>query len=218
MAHEDDAYQEWGARGTGGWPRAPMAGAGADAGPHLGAATSGVDGLWARQTTQGLAPQDNRSAQTGRLAADMGYGSLPRSGPAADALCRHGTGRGATRTYRWARDGPGARVQIQLEGTRQDAGGLQPVNQGLRLQVQWAFNRWAHGGADSPLPSRGAARVSNSRPRARAPDLGPLPVTNGAFEARDSDSIQGAFYGPDAQEVGGVFDGSHLLGAFGATR
>ena len=47
-----------------------------------------------------------------------------------------------------------------------------------------------------------------------------LRVTNGGFAARasESDSIRGAFYGPAAQEVGGVFERNQLLGAFGATR
>ena len=47
-----------------------------------------------------------------------------------------------------------------------------------------------------------------------------LSVTGGRFSARASagDSIKGAFYGPEAQEVGGVFERNQLLGAFGATR
>ena len=47
-----------------------------------------------------------------------------------------------------------------------------------------------------------------------------LPVINGGFAARASasDSIRGAFYGPAAEEAGGVFERNQLLGAFGATR
>ena len=47
-----------------------------------------------------------------------------------------------------------------------------------------------------------------------------LPVTDGGFAARASatDSIRGAFYGPAAEEVGGVFERNQLLGAFGAAR
>ena len=47
-----------------------------------------------------------------------------------------------------------------------------------------------------------------------------LPVTGGGFSARDSasDYLRGAFYGPAAEEVGGVFERNRLLGAFGAAR
>ena len=47
-----------------------------------------------------------------------------------------------------------------------------------------------------------------------------LPVTGSGFAARDSksDYIRGEFYGPEAEEVGGVFERNRLLGAFGATR
>ena len=47
-----------------------------------------------------------------------------------------------------------------------------------------------------------------------------LPVTDGGFAARasETDSIRGAFYGPAAEEVGGVFERNQLLGAFGARR
>ncbi len=47
-----------------------------------------------------------------------------------------------------------------------------------------------------------------------------LRVTDGGFAARAAagDSIRGAFYGPAAEEVGGVFERNQLLGAFGAAR
>ena len=44
-----------------------------------------------------------------------------------------------------------------------------------------------------------------------------LTVTNGAFEAVDG-SIEGSFYGANHEEVGGVFDQSNIIGAFGAAR
>ena len=42
-----------------------------------------------------------------------------------------------------------------------------------------------------------------------------LPLNYGKF---GSDSIQGAFYGPNHEEVGGVFSRDGALGAFGGTR
>ena len=47
-----------------------------------------------------------------------------------------------------------------------------------------------------------------------------LPVTRGRFSARAGagNYLRGAFYGPEAQEAGGVFERNQLLGAFGATR
>ena len=42
-----------------------------------------------------------------------------------------------------------------------------------------------------------------------------LPLNDGKF---GSESIQGAFYGPNHEEVGGVFSRDGALGAFGGTR
>ena len=42
-----------------------------------------------------------------------------------------------------------------------------------------------------------------------------LPLNAGEF---GSDTIQGVFYGPNHEEVGGVFRRDGLLGAFGGTR
>ena len=44
----------------------------------------------------------------------------------------------------WARrlrmtGGPATGLSLNLEGTRQDPVGQQPVNQGLRLQAEWSF-------------------------------------------------------------------------------
>ena len=51
---------------------------------------------------------------------------------------------GAARTYRVGTrlrlNGQGATgLQVSLEGQRQESAGQQPVNQGLRLQVEWGF-------------------------------------------------------------------------------
>ena len=46
-----------------------------------------------------------------------------------------------------------------------------------------------------------------------------ISVARGAFEASDAGgSIEGRFYGSDREEVGGIFERSGIVGAFGATR
>ena len=46
-----------------------------------------------------------------------------------------------------------------------------------------------------------------------------LAVTNGTFGTdRQGDSIQGQFYGPNHEEVGGIFERDQIIGAFGAGR
>ena len=46
-----------------------------------------------------------------------------------------------------------------------------------------------------------------------------IPVTEGGFATgSDEDSIEGRFYGPNHEEVGGIFEREGILGAFGAMR
>ena len=46
-----------------------------------------------------------------------------------------------------------------------------------------------------------------------------LQVTDGAFSALEGSSLMsGRFYGPQQQEVGGVFDRNQIVGAFGGSR
>ena len=47
-----------------------------------------------------------------------------------------------------------------------------------------------------------------------------LAVTDGGFGRRGAadDRIEGRFYGPDQEEVGGIFEGSGIAGAFGGRR
>ena len=110
LAHEDSAYQEWGASGS--LRLAPGAGGQGLAltlAPTWGAASSGVDGLWSRQTTAGLAPQGNRAAPVGRLTAEIGYGV---AAPFGTGLLTPYVGTvlsdGAARTYR-----VGGRLQMR---------------------------------------------------------------------------------------------------------
>ena len=145
LAHEDSDYEEWGAWGT--LRVAPgVAGQGLalTLSPAWGAATSGVDGLWARQDMAGLA-QNNRRAQTGRLNAEVGYGLAALFGtgrltPYAGVVLSDGEDR----TYRVGgrlllngREVTG--LELTLEGLRQEPVGQQPLNQGLQLQVTWGF-------------------------------------------------------------------------------
>ena len=145
LAHEDEDYSEWGASGK--VRLAPGAGGRGLAltlAPTWGAARSGIDGLWSRQTTEGLAPRKTR-AQAGRLTTDVGY---RLAAPFGTGILTPYVGtvlsQGRSRTYR-----VGTRLRVDtrrdtgltlhLEGRRQAPTGRQPVNQGLRLQAAWTF-------------------------------------------------------------------------------
>lgn len=46
-----------------------------------------------------------------------------------------------------------------------------------------------------------------------------VPVRGGGFSTgSDGNSVQGQFYGPNHEEVGGTFERDQVMGAFGATR
>ena len=145
LAHEDDDYQEWGASGTVRIdPGAGGQGLALTLAPAWGATASGVNGLWSRQTTAGLAPQGTRQTPAGRLNAEVGYGFTPFGTGLLTPYAGTVLSEGAARTYRvggrlqltggWATG-----LQVSLEGTRQEPAGQQPANQGLRLQVGWGF-------------------------------------------------------------------------------
>ena len=146
LAHEDSDYKEWGASGTIRIDPGPTGqGLSLTLAPTWGAASSGIESLWARQTTAGLAPQGTRSAPTGRLNAEVSYGV---AAPFGTGLLTPYAGTvlaaGAARTYRvgtrlqltggWT---PG--VTLSLEGQRQEPVGSQPINQGLQFQAAWGF-------------------------------------------------------------------------------
>ena len=114
LAHEDANYDEWGASGTVRLaPGAAGQGVSLTLAPAWGATASGVQGLWTRQTTAGLAPAGARptpAGPAGRGGGLWGPGAL-RHG-IGDALCRHRAGgRAPNRTYRL-----GARVQVSGRG------------------------------------------------------------------------------------------------------
>ena len=145
LAHEDRDYEEWGASGTVRLdPGASGRGLSLTLAPTWGAASSGVDGLWSRQTTAGLAPSGTRRAQAGRLNAEVGYGFAPFDTGLLTPFAGTVLAEGADRTYRVGTrlQFPGHGVKgfkLSLEGQRQEASGPQPVNQGLRLQAEWQF-------------------------------------------------------------------------------
>ena len=145
LAHEDSDYEEWGASGSLRLdPGAMGQGLALTLAPAWGATASGVDGLWSRQTTAGLAPQGNRAAPVGRLNAEVGYGFAPFDTGLLTPYAGTVLSDGADRTYR-----VGGRLQmsgrgttgltLSLEGRRQEPAGQQPVNQGLQFQITWGF-------------------------------------------------------------------------------
>ena len=145
LAHEDSDYQEWGASGTVRIdPGAGGQGLALTLAPAWGATASGVDGLWSRQTTAGLAPQGNRQTPAGRLNAEVGYGFAPFGAGLLTPYAGTVLSDGAARTYRVGgrlqlNGGWATGLNLNLEGMRQEPAGQQPVNQGLRLQVTWGF-------------------------------------------------------------------------------
>ena len=145
VAHEAEAYDEWGASGT--VRLAPGVGGQGLAltlQPAWGAATaSGVEALWGRQSTAGLTPRANQAA-TGSLAAEVGYGITAFDTGLVTPYAGTMLAEGAGRTYRVGmrlvlpgQDATG--LTMTLEGLRQEPTGLQPLNQGLRLQASWGF-------------------------------------------------------------------------------
>ena len=148
VAHEAEAYDEWGASGTVRLaPGVDGQGLALTLQPAWGATASGVEALWGRQSTAGLAPNTTQAA-TGRLAAEVGYGmALYDTGlvtPYAGTVLAESAGR----TYRvgtrlqlpgLGTSGTATGLTMTLEGLRQEPTGLQPLNQGLRLQASWGF-------------------------------------------------------------------------------
>ena len=141
VAHEASEYDEWGASAN--VRLAPgMNGQGLSLtlSPTWGAASSGIDGLWSRQTTAGLAPQGARAAPTGRLNAEVSYGFTPFGPGLLTPYAGTVLTDGAARTYRlgtrWTSI---SGLTLNLEGQRQAPAADQPINQGLYLQIGWGF-------------------------------------------------------------------------------
>ncbi len=74
LAHEDGGYEEWGVGGSLALDPGRLGrGLALRLDSGWGLAESGAQALWQRQTTAGIAPQHDPSAQ-GRLSAELGYG------------------------------------------------------------------------------------------------------------------------------------------------
>ena len=102
LAHEDSDYKEWGASGSLRLAPGPDGqGLSLTLAPTWGASSSGIESLWSRQTTAGLAPQGARPSPTAQLNAEIGYGIPAPFGP---GLLTPYAGTvlsdGAARTYR----------------------------------------------------------------------------------------------------------------------
>ena len=142
LTHEDSDYKEWGASGTIRLAPDPNGqGLSLTLAPTWGAASSGVNGLWSRQTTAGLAPQGTRRTPTGRLNAEVSYGVPAPFGtglltPYAGTVLTDGQARTYRLGTRWTAV---SGLSLTLEGLRQESPGQQPVNQGLHLQIGWGF-------------------------------------------------------------------------------
>ena len=142
LTHEDSDYKEWGASGTIRLAPDPNGqGLSLTLAPTWGAASSGIESLWSRQTTAGLAPQGTRPRPTTSLNAEMGYGVAVPFGtglltPYAGALLSDGTAHSYRLGTRWT---SASGLTLNVEGTRQDQAGQQPPTQGLQFQVTWGF-------------------------------------------------------------------------------
>ena len=142
LTHEDSDYKEWGASGTIRLaPDLNGQGLSLTLAPTWGAASSGIESLWSRQTTAGLAPQGTRPRPTTSLNAEMGYGVAAPFGtglltPYAGALLSDGTAHSYRLGTRWTSV---SGLTLNVEGTRQDQAGQQPPTQGLQFQATWGF-------------------------------------------------------------------------------
>ena len=140
LTHEDSDYKEWGASGTIRLAPDPNGqGLSLTLAPTWGAASSGIESLWSRQTTAGLA-QTTGPRPTTSLNAEMGYGVAAPFGtglltPYAGALLSDGPAHSYRLGTRWT---SASGLTLNVEGTRQAQAG-QPPTQGLQFQVTWGF-------------------------------------------------------------------------------
>ena len=142
LTHSDEGYEEWGASGSVRLdPGVSGRGVSLSIGPVWGAASGGVDQLWAAGSPAGLAV-DGASEAEARLQAELGYGLRPPVGrgvltPYA-GLSAAGDGDG--RTYRiGARWNAEHAFGLVLEGIHGDADGDASAATTATLSVSY---RW----------------------------------------------------------------------------
>ena len=144
LAHEDNDYKEWGASGSLRFaPGSAGQGLALTLSPTWGAASSGVESLWMRQTAAGLA-QTGTGTPAGRLNAEVAYGFAAFDTGLLTPYAGAVLSDGAARTYRLGTrlrlTGRGTSgLALTLEGQRTEPTGQQPLNQGLQLQATWGF-------------------------------------------------------------------------------
>ena len=145
LAHEDSDYGEWGASGSLRLAPGPDGlGLAVTLSPTWGAAASGVEGLWSRPTTVGLALPGGPRSATGRVHAEVSYGITAFDTGLVTPYAGTVLAAGAARTYRVGTrleltGGWTTGVRLSLEGQRQEPVGSQPINQGLQFQAAWGF-------------------------------------------------------------------------------
>ena len=182
LAHEDSAYKEWGASGTIRIDPGPMGqGLALTLSPTWGVASSGVENLWSRQTTAGLAPQGRTPAPAGQFHAQVGYGLwLPSTGGlvtpftavtvAGQGGSRSRVGLVFDRPGTW---GTGLRVELAGERIATAAG---PPEHTIGLQLQFRFGRSGKGPRADDRRGResrttGPSRIAGRHGGHRAADI-----------------------------------------------
>ena len=155
LAHEDSDYEEWGASGSLRIAPGPMGqGLALTLSPTWGAASRGVESLWSRQTTAGLATQGRTQASTGRLNAQVGYGLWL---PSAWGMVTPFTGVSVTDGDGWQTRaglvfdrlgtwGSGLRVGLAGESRTTAVG---QSEQTIGLQLQFTFGSSRHAAQDN---------------------------------------------------------------------
>ena len=188
LAHEDRDYKEWGASGTIRLDPGPTGqGLALTLTPAWGAVSSGVESLWSRETTAGLAPQGRTPAPTGQLNAQIGYGLwLPSAGGLMTPFTAVTfAGRGGSRSRvgltfdRPATWAAGLRLELAAERIANASG---PPEHTLGLQLQFQFGNSGQG------PTPDTPRHRRRRPRAiQGP---PTPTADTAAPLSPSDEVR----------------------------
>ena len=145
LAHEDDAYEEWGAWGTVRVdPGATRQGLVLSISPAWGATQSRANGMWSRQTMEGLVLQGRSGQAGGRLNAEVGYGFAPYETVLVRPYAGTALSEREARTYRVGTQvglnvRTFERLTLTLEGLERQSVGQQPGNRSLQFRVTWGF-------------------------------------------------------------------------------